>query len=375
MTIIIITIIYLFWIVSLAIGCSRLPKIDLNGLKSQTRFSIIVPFRNEETHLPALLESISRLTYPEDHFEIIFVNDASEDNSLEIVHSFLATLGITPTDLNVIENIRASNSPKKDAITLAVAQAKYDWIVTTDADGVLPRYWLECFDELIQKEQPNCIAGPISYSTSTGFLQQFQKLEHLSLQGATMGGFGLKKPFLCNGANLAYKKQLFETVNGFEGNTDIASGDDIFLLEKALKINPEKVRYLKCEAAVVSSSPPVTMADLIAQRVRWAAKTSASKNLFGTLTGLVVLAQNVLVLVCFVLMIIGSLSFWGTLFVFFAKLIADYMLISTSARFFNEKSGFWQYLLSGILYPLFTVYIVIITLFSEYEWKGRRYKK
>lgn len=370
-----ISLIYLLLIGSLISGFHRLSRNKLSGLKSKTRFSVIIPFRNEETHLPALLESMARLNYPKDRYEIIFVNDASEDHSLEILHSFLASLGITPTDITVTENARASRSPKKDAIALAISQAKYDWIVTTDADCILPRFWLESFDELIQKEQPNFIAAPVTYPNSTGFLQQFQQLDVLSLQGATMGGFGLKKPFLCNGANLAYKKKLFTAVNGFHGNTNIASGDDIFLMEKALSINAHKVRYLKCEEAVVFTNAQTTFASLVAQRVRWAAKSSASNNHLGKLIGLMVFLQNINIVVSLILVLIGLLPFWVMVTVIFLKLSIDYMLISASAHFFAQKIRFQPYFLSSIIHPFLTIYVVMKAHFSDYEWKGRRYKK
>ena len=66
----------------------------------------------------------------------------------------------------------------------------------------------------------------------------------MSLQGATIAGFALRNPFLCNGANMAYKKELFTNLHGFEGNNNLASGDDIFLLEKATKKYKKQVLHL-----------------------------------------------------------------------------------------------------------------------------------
>ena len=71
----------------------------------------------------------------------------------------------------------------------------------------LPKYWLDSFDEFIQQTHAICIAAPITYQTNPSFLNRFQALDILSLQGATIGGFGINKPFLCNGANFGYKKE------------------------------------------------------------------------------------------------------------------------------------------------------------------------
>ena len=65
----------------------------------------------------------------------------------------------------------------------------------------------------------------------------------MSLQGSTVGGFGIGHPFLCNGANLAYKKHHFIQLNGFKGNDTIASGDDIFLFEKFIHAFPRQVHF------------------------------------------------------------------------------------------------------------------------------------
>jgi hypothetical protein len=73
------------------------------------------------------------------------------------------------------------------------------------------------------------IAG-VTYDCKTAS-HHFQQLDLVSLQGATIGSFGIGKGFMCNGANLAYKKSLFQELNGFRNDT-IASGDDVFLLQK-----------------------------------------------------------------------------------------------------------------------------------------------
>ena len=370
-----ITVVYLLLIGSFSLGFDRIKLFELSDLKPKTRFSIIVPFRNEEKYLPALLESISNLNYPKDHFELIFVDDDSDDNSVQVLGTILIEIGISPTDIKVIKNVRTTNSPKKDAITLAISKAKYDWIVTTDADSILPKYWLDSFDEFIQKQQPNVIAGPVTYTDTKGFLQNFQLLDVLSLQGATIGSFGIKKPFLCNGANLAYKKQLFKTVNGFQGNSEIASGDDVFLLEKAIRLNADKVQYLKCKHAVVLSSALTSRKELVEQRVRWAAKSSSFKNLFGKLAGFIILVQNALLICCLFLFAIGILSTRGLLYVFIIKFSIDFLLIYKTANFFDQKKYLKHYFLASLYYPFFSVYVAFIAVFKGYKWKGRSYRQ
>lgn len=370
-----VTVIYLLLIGSFSWGFDRVKTFELADLKPKTRFSIIVPFRNEAKHLPALLESISQLNYPSGFFEIILVDDASEDDSRKVLEKFLRTIGSPGTNIKTINTIRTTNSPKKDALTLAISKAKYNWIVTTDADCVLPKFWLDSFDEFIQNQNPDFIAAPVTYQQVHGFLQNFQLLEVLSLQGATIGGFGIKKPFMCNGANLAYRKESFLILNGFNGNSEIASGDDVFLLEKALKHPSTKVAYLKSKHAVVTSSALNTRSEVIEQRVRWAAKSGAYNNLFGKFAGFIILAQNALLLACLFLLLIGIISLKEFFYIFIIKFSIDFLLVYKTAAFFEQKNHLKHYFLASLYYPFFSVYVGFIAVFKGFKWKGRSYRK
>lgn len=366
---------YFILIASFSFGFGRIKTFTHSQRKPTTRFSVIIPFRNEEHMLPALLESISTLNYPKDYFEFIFVDDDSEDASVEVIHAMIKQFSLTASQFSLIKNIRTSNSPKKDAITLAISVAKHEWVVTTDADCLLPKYWLDSFDEFIQTHHPHLIVAPLTYTESQGFLQNFQLMDVLSLQGATIGGFGINKPFLCNGANLAYKKSLFKSLNGFVGNSDIASGDDIFILEKALELEVSKVHYLKDRAAMVSTFALTSWSDLIDQRVRWAAKSSAYKNWFGQVVGLIVFSQNTLLAVGILLLPTGIFAPKHLAINLLMKLSIDFLLIYKTAKFFQQKNHLKFYLLSAFCYPFFSVMVVFLAVFKSFKWKNRSYRK
>lgn len=368
-----ITVTYLFLIGRFAYGFDKVESFDIEDLKQKTKFSIIVPFRNEAENLPELLQSLKTLNYPKHLFEIICVDDESNDDSVEMISIFS---GINPDfQIKVLKNTRTTNSPKKDAITSAIEVTKHEWIITTDADCIVPKYWLDAFDAFIQTHPYQFIVAPVAYHKVNSFLDRFQLLDFLSLMGATIGGFGIKRPFLCNGANLAYGKSLFNSVNGFEGNDNIASGDDIFLLEKALKSNRKNVGYLKSEHAIVLTKPQSDWKALIAQRKRWAAKTSSYNSLFGKLTGLVVLLMNASLVSALTFTVIGELSPRLLLYIFTIKSGIDFLLLFKTSRFFNQERYLSSILFSSIIYPFFSVYIAFISLFTTYKWKGRSFNK
>ena len=367
----VITLFYVAIIGSFVFGFDKVAEFQLKDIPAKTKFTIIIPFRNEAEHLPFLLNSIIGLNYPRDSFEIIFVDDASSDNSAKLIEGFQKKSGI---DSKLIDNIRLSNAPKKDAISTAIKIAKYDWIVTTDADCILPKYWLDTYDCFIQGHDAKYIVAPVTYNSVNTFLDRFQLLDFLSLQGTTIGSFGIKKPFLCNGANLAYKASLFKSVNGFDGNTNIASGDDIFLLEKAIKLIPKEVHYLKNLHASVTTLPEPNLKSLISQRKRWASKTSKYSNLFGKLTGIFVLFMNALMICLLMITMAGIVQPKVLIYTFIVKFGLDFLLLFKTLRFFNQEQFLMSYIFSSLIYPFFSVFVAFASIFKGYEWKGRKFK-
>ncbi|MEE9407184.1 MAG: glycosyltransferase [Polaribacter sp.] len=366
---ILILICYAILILSLAFGFTKIDEFKSENIIERTTFSVIIPFRNEAEDLPTLLKSISELKYPKELVEFILVDDDSSDDSVEIIETFLET--VFNTNIRVIANNRASNSPKKDAISTAIKIAKNNWIVTTDADCIVPKKWLKSLKNFIQKNNPKMVVAPVNYKVKNNFLEQFQLLDFMSMQGTTIGGFGIDFPFLCNGANLAYKKEEFLKLNGFEGNNNIASGDDIFLFEKFIKADKKSVKYLKSKEAIVTTYPVKTWTDLINQRTRWAAKTSDFSSIKIKLIGLLVLLTNLLVVTS---LFAGSIEI---IFIpFIIKMIIDLFLFLPTIRFFNHKSSFFKwYVLASLLYPFFSLFIILKSNFFKYKWKNRAFKK
>lgn len=369
---ILITFFYCLLITSLIIGFDLVPTFNSKETTNDTYFSIIIPFRNEATQLPKLLKNIGALNYPLKNYELIFVDDDSEDDSVKIIEKFFTS---AQNNIKIITNDRKTNSPKKDAINIAIQNATFNWIITTDADCLVAENWLSTFDAFIKKNEPKLIVAPVTYSSKNNFLERFQHLDFLSLMGSTIGGFGIRKPFLCNGANLCYDKQIFLEVGGFEGNTNIASGDDIFLLEKIVNKHPTDVHYLKSKEAIVTTQPQPTFKQLLDQRTRWAAKSTAYNNNFSKVVSLAVLSMNVLVIVLFLGSVFNINSWQLLLLIFSIKFCLDLILLFKTSVFFEQQKILTYYIWSSLLYPLFVMFVIISSLKSGYSWKGRVFKK
>ncbi len=362
---------YFYSMVFIVLGYRNVRFFSSEETKPLTHFSVVIPFRNEAANLPNLLKTLNGLKYPSEMFELIFVNDASEDISEAIISKAIEKSRFS---IKLIQNKRVSNSPKKDAISEAIKNSNFEWIITTDADCELPKNWLKVFDAFIQKNNPLMVCGPVIYKSNGSFIENFQQLDGLSLQSVTIGSFGLRNPLLCNGANLAYKKEAFLKVNGFSGNNHIASGDDIFLLEKIKKAFPNRVQFLKSEESIVSTNPQKTWKNVINQRIRWASKTSKQKGLTSKVLGILVFLMNLSILAFPFFMIFDTENLGFYLLLTAIKIIVDYVVVQQNFSLFGKKSSFWKFLPQTYMYAIIVLIVTLGSMRGNYSWKGRSFK-
>ncbi|PRX38666.1 glycosyl transferase family 2 [Salegentibacter salegens] len=178
---------------------------------------------------------------------------------------------------------------------------------------------------------------------------------------------------MCNGANLCYEKQAFLEVSGFAGNDNIASGDDVFLLQKFQQEN-YKIGFFKSKEVIVYTQPQQNFGDLVSQRIRWASKAPAYKSLFAKFAGATVLLMNLSLIAAVFLVLFQLLPYQPILIIFLVKFNLDFMLIYSAAKFFKREPVMRSYFWSSIFYPFFSTYVAVKSLFSDFSWKGRQFK-
>jgi biofilm PGA synthesis N-glycosyltransferase PgaC len=371
--IILIAVVYAILVSAFIVGFLKTKKFQLKNLPVNNSFSILIPFRNEVENLPALLRSIALLNYPKELFEILLINDASNDNYNSIIDTFIVEN--KQLSLRVLDNIRLSNSPKKDAIKMGIEYSKYNWILTTDADCVVPNLWLRAYDEFIQRNNVILISGPVTFKTKRSFLNKFQLLDFSALIGSTIGGFGIRRPFLCNGANLCYSKNVFNIIDGYSGNNTVASGDDIFLLEKIVAKYPQQVSYLKSFDVLVETTAMNSLKELFSQRIRWASKSGSYQNRFAQFVGIVILLMNILFCSIIVSGIFHPLSKF-MIAIISVKITIDFILIALTLKFKRKPSLLVYYPIVSIIHPFFNIVVGCMSLFKQkYMWKDRTFLK
>lgn len=370
--IIFIFICYFILISIFIVGYYKVKVLKSNTRKLKTFFTVIIPFRNEERNLPTLINSLLKIEYSKKLFEIIFIDDYSEDNSVEIIENLLFKKQL---NFKIISNVRKSNSPKKDAIEIGIKNSMNEWIITTDADCKVPKKWLTNFDNYIQTYNPKMISAPVTFTIKKSILENFQLLDFASLIGVTIGGFGIHKSFLCNGANLCYSKSVFNEVQGFKGDNNISSGDDIFLLEKFQRTYPNNLYFIRKNSSTVYTIPQVSLKKLISQRLRWASKSKFYKNSFGKLVGLMVFLTNLFLIFLLILSIFKPNYLISLIILFLIKLIIDFIVISNTLSLTKQLKHLIYYPIIAILHPFFIVFISFLSIFNtHFDWKGRNYK-
>lgn len=342
------------------------------GLKSHQTVSatqavsVLVPFRNEEQHLESLVEALSRQTHPD--FEVIFINDHSTDASVSVLNELLSSASLNSQVLSLTDT-----SGKKAAISMGVCMAKGEVILTTDADCVFGENWIERMAGAFTDGTVQMVSGPVKLVGASLF-QKWQQMEFSVLIATGAAGIAWQKPSMANGANLAYRKSAFESVDGFEGVDAIASGDDELLMMKVHKAHPGSIRFVKDQSAVVTTEALGGWAEFRNQRLRWASKWRYGKREAAVMGALSVFVFNLSVISLPVLAWVGLLS-WGQVLAFLlSRLFIELVLVLVLNRFFNNKLSVSALILHQILYPFYAIYFGVAANFGNYRWKGRSYK-
>lgn len=338
-----------------------------------TRFSVIIPARNEAENIVRFLPSILEQRYPIELFDVSVINDHSTDETtLEIKQLQSKYPNLQLLELSEHLDDSAINAYKKKAIEIAIGKSKGDWIVTTDADCLANPEWLLQYDAFIQQEQPVFVAAPVMFFNTGSFISLFQVLDFLSLQGITAAAVSAGSHAMCNGANIAYQKKAFYDVEQFKGIDHIASGDDMLLMQKIKKQYPGKLGYLFNSKATIQTTAMPNWKSFFNQRIRWASKATSyqDKSIFWVLT--LVFNYN------FSLILIAICSFfvddgwYQLLWLLGMKTIVELSFMVPVARFFGLTNTLVWF---PIMQPFHIVYTVIagwLGKFGSYQWKGRR---
>jgi glycosyltransferase involved in cell wall biosynthesis len=320
-----------------------------------TKLSIVIACRNEEKNIPHLLNDLSRQVYPPDLFEVIIVDDNSEDNTAAIASEY--------SGLSRLIVIKNEGRGKKSAVRTGIRFAKADLIITTDADCRMGEKWLSTISAFYEKYKPDLIICPVQVEGKQGFFYRFLELEFLSLQGVTAGTAFIGNSVMCNGANLSYTAGAYHFHAG-DIRFDISSGDDIFLLHSIKKERNATIMWLESEDALVTTSSPDTFRDYLSQRARWFSKWKAYNDNYtialGISTFIIIISQVLSVFLLF----FNPVYFKVLVIISIIKFIPDFLILkNTTSRYARKKLLRW-FLPAQMVYPFYVLSVVLFQLVS-----------
>jgi len=337
--------------------------------------SVIVAARNEENNIGKLITAIQKQNYPSTLFELIIVDDHSTDKTAEVIKPFLSNQ-IRLIPLRLAD--KATIAFKKAAIDIGIKNSRGDLIITTDADCIMSENWLATIAAYYEQHHPKMIVMPVVIKNNHSFLGLFQTLDFMSLQGITGAAVHQKIHGMCNGANLAYTRKVFNEVNGFAGIDHIASGDDMLLMHKISKKYKNEILFLKSKNVIVETQPETNISGFINQRIRWASKADKyeDKSLFPVL--LLVYLVNLLMAFLFFKFMFFNFEFSILNFYFFLlltiKTATELYFLFPVSRFFGYTKQLWWFPLFQPFHIVYTVVAGWMGKFGRYKWKGRDLK-
>lgn len=351
-------------LVFIVIWLSQNVKYATSDFSQSTGMTIIVAVRNESKNIALLIESI--LKQNNVLFELVIVDDASEDETVRIAETYLGKLDLKI--LNLTEEERGK-SPKKNAITKALNVAKYELIFCTDGDCILSENILNQYVEIFQNDKIMFISGPVTFLNSNkGFWvniwEKLQIVEFASLVGSAAVSIFMGKPNMCSGANIAYRRSVFQEVNGYEGNLNLASGDDEFLMHEISQRYPEGVLFAKTEACIVQSNACEGINDFYNQRKRWASKWTHYASFVPKLLAAFVFFVNVSTL---------YLVFAFSFEILIIRFLIEFVFLGLILMFLNKKTAVLYIPLVQLIYPFYVIFFGISSVFMKktYIWKQR----
>jgi poly-beta-1,6-N-acetyl-D-glucosamine synthase len=329
------------------------------------RISIVIAARNEKKNLPLLLTDIAKQIYPSDFIEVIIVDDHSDE---KISSSSLKKKN-GKIHLQIID-LPDDKMGKKQAIIEGVKQSTGELLLLTDADCRMPPHWINCYATKFHEERPGVMIGLIDYPDQKGMFHTFARFDLISLVISGAGLANLGYPVMCNGANMAVRRNLYTSL-GSQIKPNISSGDDIFLLHAVKKLKNEKISLVTSHNAIVTTRPPSGLKDFISQRLRWTSKSKNYTDTSSILLALLIFMANLSLLVILINSIVNNRWLYAALIFVFKTSIDGFILTAGLNYFGGLRKIIWLPVFE-LIYLFYSVFLAFGGFFINSSWKGRK---
>ena len=349
--------------------------------------SVVVAARDEAASIEACLTSILNADYPKDRSEVIVVDDFSEDETAATVQRVqrrlrASAVGVgtreaepeAPKRLRLIrmsERIGAPTGHKGHALAQGIEAARGEILLTTDADCRVRPGWIR---EMTRAFGPNTafVSGPVLYPPGRSRFGDVQALEFLGLVAVGAGAIGIGRPNLCNSANVAYRRAIYDALRPPSDAGPLRPNEDEVLLQTIAARTTWDVAFCASPEAVVEAEPAADVRAFFQQRRRWAASGARYPS-----PALVALIAGVYL---FYVMLLAGLvaapfvpALWpvvlGTLGL---KAASEALVLVPACRHFGRARLLGYFLPEQFLQIPYVVFIGAAGALAPVHWKGRR---
>jgi len=340
-------------------------KKEKPGKPADKPVSVIICARNEAENLKNFLPSVLEQDYPD--YEVIVVNDCSEDNSYDILGSFI----------NKYPHLRVSNVNKDPKFThnkkfaqfIGIKAAKNDILVFTDAD-CMPEStkWLEGIASNF--EEKTCfVLGYGGYLNKKGILNKYIRYDCLTIAMQYLGMAIRGVPYMGVGRNLAYRRSLFFENKGFGTHNHVISGDDdLFVNSNSDKYNTA-VEF--SHESHTRSVPCSTFSDWSIQKKRHLT-TAPYYKFRDKLLLIAEPASRIIFYAAFIVLLFLPFLWQYALMIFGVRLITQITVMVLVQKKLNEPGMAGYSLFFDIFSPLINGFLFLSNAFKrpgKYQWK------
>ena len=326
-----------------------------------TTLSAVICCKNEQEYLPFLLNSIK--SQISDIEQIVFANDNSTDETLKILQDFAR--------INTNVKIFSTNGfGKKNALKEAMQFVGSEYVITFDADCVVPQNYFSLVKNFLAQNQPDLMIGGVIFKDPESRNNLFFKLQALEFASLIASGAGValaKMPIMCNGANLAFRKDIWQNAENHLVAKEI-SGDDVFLLHYVKKIGG-KILFLKAKNAFVETFSSKNLREFIRQRQRWASKSKSYSDKQTIFVALLVFMLNFMLVFSAFASFFSTVLFQCFLIAFVFKMLIDSVLLIPFLVFTKQQKLIKIIPVLSIFYPFYIVFTAIFSVFGQTKWR------
>lgn len=326
--------------------------------------SVIVCAKNESENISNFIPLLLEQDYPD--FEIVLIDDASSDRTLEIFEDFEKRYD--RIRLVKVQNNEAFWGNKKYALTLGIKAAQKEYLLFTDADCYpTSKNWITAMSSQFTM-QKTIVLGYGKYETiSNSYLNKIIRFETLVTAIQYFSWAKLGNAYMGVGRNLAYKKEEFFNVNGFVSHIQVRSGDDdLFINEAAKKLNTA-IAYTP--ESFTLSKPKTTYKEWFIQKRRHVATAKYYKSFDKIQLGLFYSSQFFFLALPIILLVL-EFQWILVLTLIGIRYLVTWIVIGFSAAKLKEKDVVYLYPIIELTLVFTQLNIFITNIFSKpIQWK------